>query len=231
MNATIPPITNKASKSHGHQSVSVSDEAAAAPDAEPAGDLVDVDVVEVCVAVDVAVDVDVEVFVAVDVEVDVDVDVDVTVDVEVEVCVPVGAAADVVPVAIDDRDGVGRSIDREGLGRFEPPAQDAATSMIAQAARETLALPWRRNTPVIPYLQIPWATVFLSPRGQMEPVRAGSVCWGTLNDGLFLKARCPIMNGGRMSPSPLQGGQWVSTWPALLPIAMGSSDRRAHGTS
>ena len=125
MNATIPPITNKASRSHGHQTVSVSDEAAASPDAEPAGDFVDVDVVEVCVAVDVAVDVDVEVFVAVDVAVDVDVEV--TVDVDVEVCVPVGAAADVVPVPIDDRDGLGRaSIDREGLGRFDPPAQDAA---------------------------------------------------------------------------------------------------------
>ena len=118
--------------------MSESDEAAASPDAEPAGDFVDVDVDEVSVAVDVAVDVDVEVFVAVDV----DVDVDVTVDVDVEDCVPVGAAADVVPVPIDDREGLGRaSIDREGLGRFEPPAQDAATSTTAQAARETLFTP------------------------------------------------------------------------------------------
>ena len=152
MNATIPPITSKASKSHGHQSVSLSDEAAASPDAEPAGDFVDVDVVEVSVAVDVAVDVDVEVFVAVDVAVDVDVDVDVTVDVDVEVCVPVGAAADVVPVPIDDRDGLGRaSIDREGLGRFEPPAQDAATtSTIAHAASETLF------TPMFYHLEVRW---------------------------------------------------------------------------
>ena len=157
--ATIPPITSTASKSHGHHGVS--DESAGAAEAEPAGDFVDVevDVVEVSVAVDVevcvAVDVDVEVFVAVDVEVCVDVDVWVTVDVDVEVCVPVGAAADVEPVAIEDRDGVGRSIDREGLGMFEPPAQDAATSTIVQAARETLAFPLRRNLPDISHLRIP----------------------------------------------------------------------------
>ena len=183
------------------------------------------------VAVDVAVDVDVEVFVAVDVAVDVDVDVDVTVDVEVEVCVPVGAAADVVPVAIDDRDGLGRaSIDREGLGRFEPPAQDAATSTIAQAARETLSLPWRRNTPVIPYLQIPLATISITPRS--DGTRESRV--GLLGDPerrTVSQGQMSNHDGGRMSPSPLQGGQWVSTWPALLPIAMGSSDRRAHGTS
>jgi hypothetical protein len=141
--------------------VSESDEAAATPDAEAAGDFVDVDVdvVEVSVAVDVevcvAVDVDVEVFVAVDVAVDVDVEVWVTVDVDVEVCVAVGAAADVEPVTIDERDGDGRSIDREGLGRFEPPAQDAATIMIVQAARETLAFPLRPNLPDISHLRIP----------------------------------------------------------------------------
>jgi hypothetical protein len=152
MNATIPPITSKASKSHGHQSVPFSDEAAASPDAEPAGGFVDVDVDEVSVAVDVSVDVDVEVFVAVDVAVDVDVDVDVAVDVDVEVCVPVGAAADVVPVPIDDRDGLGRaSIDREGLGRFDPPAQDAATtSTNAQAASEALF------TPMFYHLEVRW---------------------------------------------------------------------------
>ena len=177
----IPPITNKASNSHGHQSVSLSDEAAASPDAEPAGDFVDVDVevVEVSVAVDVAVDVEVEVFVAVEV----DVDVWVTVDVEVEeVCVPVGAAADVEPVAIDDRDGVGRSSDRDGLGMFEPPAHDAAnTSTKAHAARERFITP---------------CSITPGPRSP----RAGSVRWGTLNDGLFLAAICPIMTGGRMVP-------------------------------
>jgi hypothetical protein len=90
------------------------------------------------------------------------VDVDVWVDVDVEVCVPVGAAADVVPVAIDDRDGLGRSTDREGLGRFEPPAQDDATSTIMHAARETLALPRRRRTPdsVIADLRIHWPPSF-----------------------------------------------------------------------
>ena len=98
---------------------------------------------------------DVEVFVAVEVDVAVDVAVDVVVDVdgrlgrrggrglrrvdEVDDWLWVGAAAEVVPVAIDDRDGLGRSIDREGVGRFEPPPQDdATTSRIAQPARETL---------------------------------------------------------------------------------------------
>ena len=129
----------------------------ATDDDEPVGGREPVDV-------DVVVDDDVAVF-DVEVAVDVDVAVVVTVDVDVEVFVVVeevavwvggllvGVAAD-VPEATGERDGLGSSIDREALGRFEPPPQeDAMTSTIAQAATESgapaLALFRRERIPIL----------------------------------------------------------------------------------
>jgi hypothetical protein len=98
--------------------------------------------VEVDVDVDVEVDVEVVfVFVgaAVEVEVAVDVDVDVLIgDLELAGASVVGGVVGASVVRVAVRDGsVGTEIERETLGRFEPPPQEAARTASVSAIERT----------------------------------------------------------------------------------------------
>jgi hypothetical protein len=114
----------------------VEEELEGATDAEPEGLAVEAGELD---DVDDEVDVDVEVvFVCVEVELDVDVEVDVLIGDRLDAGASLVGSADgasVVLEAIGERDGrLGTEIEREALGRFDPPPHEAATTRIAEVS-------------------------------------------------------------------------------------------------